>query len=299
MRGYPILSRKKVLQKIQCFLGCSFFEKRKRKARIFSGTLSILKEGTLNGETFSFEKAVDACISYCEIPQYLKSKGSVNGFTEIEVIKSALLDVTCDLAKAEYKPMAVYSFHPFRALLSKVPTKEIFLRTNLSLVLDCKLGFQKKKIHPFSLYGGIYTPHVWILREGEEKSYRFLKNPQEISMFCSVPIYSPHLEKRSDREWWFAKSDEELMKMKIRMQLHVACHQKHDAIVIGPFGSEYCNPLHHVAKLYLQLIEKEFYGKIKRVTFAIWGEGKRRLFNPRGNFKPFAESVDGSGVVIP
>lgn len=294
-----MLSWKKVVQRVQNSLDRSFFEEKKKKAQIWNDTLSVLKKGTLKGKTFSFEKAVEECTSYHEIPQYPKSKTLVKEFTEIEVIRSPLLDVTCDLVKAGYRPMAVHSSHPLRPALKEKPTEEIFFRTNLSLVLDRKLGVQKKKIYPFSLYGGIYIPHVWILREGKEKSYRFLDHPQEVSIFSCSPIHSPHLEKRSDQKWWLSKSDEELMKMKIRIQLHVAYHQKHDAIVIGPFGSEHANPLHHVSALYLQLIEKEFYGKIKRITFAIPDEGERRFFNPLGNFKPFAETVDESGVVVP
>jgi len=70
------------------------------------------------------------------------------------------------------------------------------------------------------------------------------------------------------------------MKRKIQLILCIGLETHHDCLVLSALGcGAYRNPPHHVAQLFKEVINENFAGCFKNITFAIFGESPYALLS--------------------
>eukprot|EP00931_Biecheleriopsis_adriatica_P077461 TRINITY_DN51026_c0_g1_i1.p1 TRINITY_DN51026_c0_g1~~TRINITY_DN51026_c0_g1_i1.p1 ORF type:complete len:318 (+),score=58.58 TRINITY_DN51026_c0_g1_i1:120-1073(+) len=124
---------------------------------------------------------------------------------------------------------------------------------------------RKEAFYPHSRCGGIYSPHVRLVRKQNLPS-----TPSwPADAIESAPLFSVLTFAAQDvtREPPF---DERLLVEKVRACLHVAALHGHDALVLGAFGcGVFRNPPEIVAQAFLALLSKEFAHTFRAIVFAI------------------------------
>jgi len=147
----------------------------------------------------------------------------------------------------------------------------------------------KGRLYPMDIrYGGIYTPHATVFREGQHRGFRLMEEPYEVG-FISVAALSFNEKHRNDLQYrndYGGLTDEgkEIMRCKIRTIYRLGAQGGHDALVLGAFG---CGAFRlipmEVATLFKEVLdEPEFKGRFKGVYFAILSsvEDMNRKFGP-------------------
>jgi uncharacterized protein (TIGR02452 family) len=127
--------------------------------------------------------------------------------------------------------------------------------------------------------GGIFIPSVTVFRDASN-GYQFLENPLSIAIFATAAYNqkpghwggsrgTPGPEgKPSKAQFDFIPGTRE----KLRTQLAAAAELGFEDLVLGAFGcGAFANDPRDISHLYRELLEGEFRGVFKHVTFAILG----------------------------
>jgi uncharacterized protein (TIGR02452 family) len=135
--------------------------------------------------------------------------------------------------------------------------------------------------------GAIFTPRVTVFRDSSS-NYAFLNKPFEVDMLASAaynlkpghwggPMHSIGPKGIVSK----AKFDfENGTKEKIRTQLTVAANLGATCLVLGAFGcGAFANKPEDISRWYKEILENEFPGVFKTVTFAVLGNAGPGLHN--------------------
>lgn len=122
-------------------------------------------------------------------------------------------------------------------------------------------------------FGVIYTPGVQILREGPEHGFKFKDQVETIDMIAAAAY---DLNKVNPNNY------EENTKEKIRQILRSAKITGHDSVVLSALGcGAYGNDPKIVSRLFQEvLLEPEFRGMFKRISFAIIDSQNSKNYSP-------------------
>lgn len=125
--------------------------------------------------------------------------------------------------------------------------------------------------YPLPQRGGIYTPEVYVFRDGPEQNYVQWKELRCLPVISVAPIRRPKLDE-TGLNYSFVQ-EKELMREKMRSVLRIASYCGHSNICIGAFGVGpiFRNPVGEIAKMWRKLLfeEDEFCGVFTDVVFAI------------------------------
>lgn len=272
------------------------------RAEEFENSVGLINQGfyvTENGDTVHFPS--DSTMRHNT--KFYAKEFHVNapavGKTIVDVVNEDCLSTAVRLKKEGFNPavlnMASLS-NPGGGVTSGAGAQEetIFRRTNLyrSLYQFARYAQEygvPKSRHQYPLdrnFGGIYTPNALLFRKSENEGYALMEHPVEISFISVAGINRPEL-----KNGMIAEHLTEPIKNKIRTILRIGLENGHDSLVLGALGcGAFCNPPHHVAKLFHEVFEEEeFIGKYKLLVFSILDDhNSRKAHNPEGNFKPFA-----------
>lgn len=285
--------------KIVSFLKHSVL-KRSTRTKIWQETFSILERGNYTNRKNQIVNLKNLHVASKDsyffneedfALKYRKHK------VRLQLFKKEAFEVAIDLVEQDFSPMIVNCADPevpgggyFRGATSE--EAELFLCSSLAIALDFRLGYQKRNFYPFNEDGGVYSPNIWVFRDSD---FEVLEKPIKIAVCSMSALLNPKIEKR-DNKWWLSERDEKLLYKKLRKQFLMAQNHNHNAIVLNAFG---CNssflPPNHVAKIYFQLIEKEFIGCFKRICFAVCDRGTSFF---QGNVKAFTEKMEEVGGEI-
>jgi uncharacterized protein (TIGR02452 family) len=128
-------------------------------------------------------------------------------------------------------------------------------------------------------FGGIYSPHVDIIRENQEGNFHYLARPVEIAVISSSPYNMCHHSKEHSSpgsRGKYVKGTKE----KIRAILRIAAHEGHDAVILNDYGCiEFRNHPPIVSHLFKEvLLEEEFRGVFKIIDFAVHTTITKQVF---------------------
>ncbi|CAF3772226.1 unnamed protein product [Rotaria sp. Silwood1] len=153
------------------------------------------------------------------------------------------------------------------------------------------------ELYPMEEFGAIYTSGITVFRGTEAQGYPYMKDP--LYNVCSIAMAAyrePVLTKKNMLENKFATNTYK----KIENIFAIGHHHKHDCLVLSALGcGAFKNPPEHVALLFKSVIY-QYAGYFEKIYFAIIDDhntGNR--INPRGNFIPFKEILDGLIVYPP
>jgi len=124
---------------------------------------------------------------------------------------------------------------------------------------------RKTAFYPHSECGGIYSPHIRVVRDLAIRGRPLLSAAKAMS----VPAMAVMSAAAQDvgREGSF---DAALLREKVRTVLHLALAHGHDSVVLGAFGCGYFkNPAGTVAEIFNELLQGEFRGAFDVVVFAV------------------------------
>ena len=149
---------------------------------------------------------------------------------------------------------------------------------------------KRKWKYPIHEFGSIYSPNVYIFRSNESSGYKYLTQPYKLSFIAAAMYRFPQIHHETRRY----ESDKiiENIKKKMRSLLRVAYMNKHDCLVLSAWGcGAFRNPPEHQAELWREVLnEKEFKDAFDCIVFAILDdENAKRMHNPNGNYRPFAD----------
>jgi uncharacterized protein (TIGR02452 family) len=161
----------------------------------------------------------------------------------------------------------------------------------------------KIKHYPIPDTGAIYSPRVLVIREDMSQGHNLLdfRDPATLPVMSVVSVAAierpetrkSQIHQHGTVEVYAKKSDEELMKRKMRTVLRVAATHGHRQIVLGAFGcGAFRNPVREVAAMWADVFaEKEFKdgGWWEDVVFAVLGQGTE-------NFDEFERRLAGVKV---
>ncbi|KAL6065197.1 DUF2263 domain-containing protein [Balamuthia mandrillaris] len=250
-----------------------------------------------------------------DVPGGLKSFAAVRGQhirrkrwqrTSVEVVQGDCIEAALELKLGRGMRPAVLNMASYRRPGggyrngAGAQEENLFRRSNYYQSLEDPEGLDKgRKWHyPLPEFGGIYSPQVVVFRAAEDKGYAYLPEPVPLDFIAVAAYARPSLE-GGKKQKTFGKDQEprmtsklaEATKNKIRTILAIALDNDHDSLVLSAFGcGAYGNPPGHMARLFHNVIRKEFNGYFKHITFAIFDDhNSRKAHNPRGNVIPFQE----------
>ena len=187
-----------------------------------------------------------------------------------------------------------------------VDEEELFRCTGLALVLDKKQGSQDKDFYPLrddnhaGRVGGIYSPHVPLIRRGKEREYQFLEKPAFIGVATVEACQKPQLDMGDKSNPRLQGDDLNWTRERMRTFCKMAYENGHSSLVIGAMASNnFGNPPKHIAQLMMEIAENEYKGCFKNIIFAVADEHLPGAnHNPEGNFMAVARVVkDHKGLV--
>ena len=226
--------------------------------------------------------------------------------TEIKVVNQDTLYTAKELVDEGLVP-AVVNFASFMVpgggvrKGSRAQEENICRRTNL---FESIFRFNKRLAKEYGLpidehqyplptnNGAIYSPSITVFRASEDKEYDFLDEPFVIDVITIAALKDPELDEKRHMDYW-AKA---VTKLKIKMMLNLALFWENDSIVLGAFGcGAYGNPPEDIATLFKEVLnEPNYCDKFKKIVFAVLDDGNsNREHNPRGNYLPFKEIIEG------
>jgi len=168
--------------------------------------------------------------------------------------------------------------------------ENLFRRTNYFMHLTENHVMNSK--YPTSLYAGIYSPNVSVIKGAESDKYELLPVASKMSFIAVAALKSPELNMLGHKLPQYHTDSKVIMQGKIRTILTLAVIGGHDCPVLSAFGcGAYHNPPNAVASLFKEVIENDFRGVFKKVVFAIIEDNNSRgRLNPSGNVKPFEDA---------
>ena len=230
--------------------------------------------------------------------------------TEVKVINEDTLIAAKDLIAEGLNPsvlnMASFVFPGGGVLHGSAAQEEnLFRRTDLFKSLyrfhegaySYLLPSDQKasKHYPLSLHhGGIMSQAVTVFRDSEANDYRLLDEPYKVNVVTIAALKNPTLTK----EGKLAREDYEITKEKIRDILYHSFIVGNDSVVLGAMGcGAYRTPPEEIAKAFKDVLsEDDFKGCFKKIVFAVFDDhNSHRPHNPRGNYLPFKEIIEGYG----
>jgi len=127
---------------------------------------------------------------------------------------------------------------------------------------------RQEAYYPLTDCGGIYSPHVGIIRH-EHSPHRSAPLPAEERAWCSCVSAAAQ-----DLRFWTAhrtyKFSESWTTQKLRTILSIAVQHGHRSVVLGAFGcGAFQNDPKTIARLFHELLDGEFQGCFSLVVFAI------------------------------
>jgi uncharacterized protein (TIGR02452 family) len=251
-------------------------KRRERRKEIWLETENIAKEHCLENIVYSasnsYKWRLDAALP-------AESRKGVDA-TKVVISEEDLLDMAFHAQKT-----GACSVMALNAGNAKLPgggykegksgrEEEIMRRTTLAFVLDDSLGYSQIK-YPLAENEAIYAKQVTILRAQKQHNYAFL-DTASVGFVTVAPLEKPRREIDAHGQMHLQKEDLEITRSKIRLQFHIAKKEKHDLLVLGAFGGDFATK--EIAKLYKDVLEKEFAGCFKMVVFAIRDEGERQMY---------------------
>ncbi len=251
-------------------------KRREYRKEIWQQTESTAKELCLPNIEYSVSQSYKWAL---DATQPIKSRKGAHK-TKVVISQEDLLDMAFHAQKAGgCSVMALNAGNP------KVPgggykegmrgrEEEIMRRTTLAFVLDESLGYSKIK-YPLAENEGIYAKGVLILRAQKQYQYAYL-DTANVGFATVAPLEKPHREIDAHGQMNLNKDDLETTRNKIRLQFRLAKKEKHDLLVLGAFGGDFATK--EIAKLYKEVLEKEFRGCFKTVVFAIRDEVERQVY---------------------
>jgi uncharacterized protein (TIGR02452 family) len=157
---------------------------------------------------------------------------------------------------------------------------------------DCQLEpmYVQNTMYPMDEYGAIYTSGITVFRQSEDTGYAFMQSPLENVCALAMAAYrEPELKENT-----LAPKCAVGTRKKIENIFAIAYHHKHDSLVLSAFGcGAFKNPPDHIVKLFQSVIE-QYAGFFESIVFAIIDDHNTgRQLNPEGNFRPFANVLEG------
>lgn len=156
----------------------------------------------------------------------------------------------------------------------------------------CGVAFKGEEYPMDIRCGAIYSPHVFVFRDGARNGFALMDDPYETAFISCAALdfnekHGKNLEYRS-LDGGFTSEGREIMLSKIRTIYAAALTAGHDSLVLGAFG---CGAFRLrpdlVAGMFRDvLFEKEFKGRFRAVVFAIL-EKPGPESGVRGKFAPF------------
>lgn len=181
---------------------------------------------------------------------------------------------------------------------SSAQEEDLFRRTNLfnSLYQFHTVGLnygikQREERYPLHYnYGAIYTPSVTVFKASESHNYELLDEPFDISVISAAAVKKPPIDKDGKLPYWVVT----VLKNKVRQILSVALENGHTTLVLSAFGcGAYGTPPSEMAKIFNEIITREFNGYFEEIVFAIINSNSVfKEHNPQGNFLPFKEILE-------
>ncbi|CAF3923209.1 unnamed protein product [Rotaria sp. Silwood1] len=151
-----------------------------------------------------------------------------------------------------------------------------------------------QQMYPMDEFGAIYTSGLTVFRQPEDKGYELMGKP----MFdvCAIAIAAYRIPKLNEKNLLCSRYSIGMRK-KIETIFAVARHHNHNCLILSAFGcGSFRNPPKHVATIFKSVIE-QYAGFFKDICFAIIDDHNTgQDFNPRGNYQPFHEILDGLEV---
>lgn len=141
---------------------------------------------------------------------------------------------------------------------------------------------RKEAFYPHTDCGGIYSPHVRVVRQLAERDAPLVPR-EDIEFTVTFGVLTIAAQNVGLTGYF----DDELLRQKVRTAMHLALSHGHDSAVFGAFGCGYfCNPSAVVAQVFQELLEGEFANAFNLVLFAIPGgkegfDDRFELVNPR------------------
>ncbi|CAF2763646.1 unnamed protein product [Rotaria sp. Silwood2] len=160
---------------------------------------------------------------------------------------------------------------------------------------NCKLDrlSDDSTMYPMNEFGAIYTSGITVFRQSEDTGYAFMKKPLE--GVCSLAM-AAYRDPKLDGNMLAGKYAVGMRK-KIENIFAIAYHHRHESLVLSAIGcGAFKNPPDHVVQLFRSVIE-QYAGFFKLIIFAVIDDhNSGSHLNPKGNFKPFKEALDGNTI---
>eukprot|EP00927_Polykrikos_kofoidii_P037719 TRINITY_DN31931_c0_g1_i2.p1 TRINITY_DN31931_c0_g1~~TRINITY_DN31931_c0_g1_i2.p1 ORF type:complete len:339 (-),score=54.50 TRINITY_DN31931_c0_g1_i2:67-1083(-) len=124
---------------------------------------------------------------------------------------------------------------------------------------------RKDAFYPHTECGGIYSPHVRLVRRVGEAGVPIApaEDIAKLPCFSLLTAAAQDLNRESPFQ-------PKLLREKLRTVLHMAAVNEHDALVVGAFGCGFFrNPPEVVAQTYQDLLRGEFAGVFRTCIFAV------------------------------
>ena len=148
-----------------------------------------------------------------------------------------------------------------------------------------------QSMYPMDEFGAIYTSGLTVFRRPENKGYELRETPMVDVCALAMPAYrNPTLTDQNLLNLKYSIGT----RKKIETIFAIAKHHHHDCLVLSAFGcGAYRNPPKHMATIFKSVIE-QYAGFFRKIYFAIIDDHNTgQHLNPRGNYEPFYEILDG------
>ncbi len=281
---------------------CYRAEMRELRRRVYKHTVFVVRNGyyfSHDGEKIEFPDSRNLISG----SKFYSQKISLNPDYEkheTEITVENLDSLTCAKKHIDegFKPAVLNMANrqtPGGGVLGGAGAQEenIFRRTNAFMSMYQFADFAGKYNIPRSncLYpmdrnfGGIYSPDVTVFRGEEKDGYPLLENYYRVSLVSVAAMNRPEIDSDGNIASYLVEG----VKNKIRTVLAIAAENGHDSIVLGAMGcGAFRNPPSHIARLFHEIIDGEFNGRFKKITFAILEDHNSvRKDSAEGNFAPF------------
>ena len=152
-------------------------------------------------------------------------------------------------------------------------------------------------LYPMEEFGAIYTSGITVFRGTETTGYPYLQSPlYDVCAIAMAAYRNPELNRKNMLSDKFAINT----RKKIENIFAIAHHHHHDCLVLSALGcGAFNNPPEHIARLFKSVIY-QYAGYFKKIYFAIIDDHNTgNLLNPKGNFLPFQQLLDGIVVHPP
>lgn len=124
---------------------------------------------------------------------------------------------------------------------------------------------RKEPFYPHTECGGIYSPHVRVLRQltAPGRPLATVEQIEDAHTFGVLTVAAQDCGRTGP-------FDPELLRQKLRTTMHMAVSHGHDSVVFGAFGCGYFrNPADAVAVAFDELLRSEFADAFRVVLFAV------------------------------